>query len=71
MTGTSLASKILAFGIVAFIGVASAVLLWDGLAAEVGKGAGPSWRTRARLVVGGVGFAIALWVALGILTRAR
>jgi len=67
-------SVILAVGVLAFVGVASAVLLWEGLA-EAGHGhanvRGDRSRARARLVVGAIGFALALWVAIGLLSHAR
>lgn len=71
----SLASSILALGIVAFVAIASAMLMWNGLAAEFAKGrAGARARllhgARARLLIGVLGFALALWLALGLLTRA-
>lgn len=69
------ASWVLGLGILAFLGIASAMLLWDGLAAEMGRSRAISgrqlWRTRAELVIGAAGFAAALWVALGIFTHAH
>ncbi len=68
------ASRILAVAIVAFVAVASGLLMWDGLAAEFTRErAEPRevWKTRARLAVGVVGFALAVWVGLGMLTHAR
>lgn len=65
----------LTIGILAFVAVASGVLLWEGLAARAAHGQPGTGRdlrwTRARLAVGAIGVAILLWVALGILTRAR
>ncbi len=56
------------------MGVASALLLWDGLAAELGRGHASGrevWRTRAEIMIGVLGFAAALWVALGMITHAH
>jgi hypothetical protein len=68
----SLASRILAGGIVAFVGLVSGVLVWSGLAASPDELADACSlrRARARLVVGVIGFGLALWAALGMLTRA-
>jgi hypothetical protein len=69
----SVASIVLAVGILAFMAIASAFLIWDGLAHEFARGAGTrvaGWRSRARLAVGVIGFALALWIGLGLLTRA-
>jgi hypothetical protein len=67
-------SLILAVGLLAFVFVASGVLLWEGLA-EAGHGHAAVHRglrhARARLVVGAIGFALALWIAIGLLSRAR
>ena len=66
--------RILALAIVAFVAVASGLLIWDGLAAEfASERAKPRevWKTRARLAVGIVGFGVAVWVGLGMLTHAR
>ncbi len=68
----SLASLILAVGILAFMAIASAFLIWDGLAHEFARGDGgrsPGWRSRARLTVGVLGFAVAVWLALGLFTH--
>jgi hypothetical protein len=47
------------------------VLLWEGLA-EVRHGhAAVREHARARLLVGAFGFALVLWLAIGLLTRAR
>jgi hypothetical protein len=70
----SLASLVLAIGILAFMAIASAFLIWDGLAQELARGdarRGPGWRSRARLAVGVLGFSVAAWLALGLLTRAH
>lgn len=70
----SFVTRLLALALVVFVGVASAILLWDGLAgvAPGGGAAAPrSWRTRARVVIGVIGFALAFWIVLGMLTRAR
>jgi hypothetical protein len=61
-------------GIVAFLAIASGVLVWDGLAAaSAGRVAAPSERrlARLRLAVGVAGFGVALWLALGLLTHAH
>ena len=64
-------SVILAIGLLAFVGLASAVLLWDGLS-EVRDGhAAVHEHARARLVVGAIGFALALWLAIGFLSHAH
>jgi hypothetical protein len=70
---SSLTSIVLVGGVIVFIAIASATLIWDGLATEFTSGAvrrRASWRSRARLAVGVLGFALALWVGLGLLTRA-
>lgn len=69
----SFVTRLLALALVLFVGIASAVLLWDGLSAMTpgGAAAHASWRTRARIVVGVIGFAIALWIVLGVLTHAH
>ena len=69
-------SVIIAIGILAFVGLASGVLLWDGLAGTfaVRRHAGPAnqlERARAELVVGALGLGIVVWIALGMLTRAH
>lgn len=64
-------SIILAAGILAFVGVASAVLLWEGLSDVRHGQAAVREHARARLVVGAIGFSLALWLAIGLLTRAR
>jgi hypothetical protein len=67
-------SRILVAAVLAFVGIASGVLLWEGLA--VGATHGPAvagrerWRARARIAVGVTGLAIVLWIAFGLLTRA-
>lgn len=69
MTGLALA---LFVGIVAFLGIASGLLAWDGFAAA-GRVAAPAQRRRARLRlgVGIAGLAVALWLALGLLGHAH
>ncbi len=68
-------SRILVTAILAFVGIASGVLLWEGLAVGVTHGhAEPGrepWRARTRIVVGVTGLAIVLWIAFGLLTRVR
>lgn len=67
-------SRILVAAILAFVGIASGVLLWEGLAIATAHGrAGPDAevrRARARVAVGVLGLAIVLWIALGIITHA-
>jgi hypothetical protein len=64
-------SVILAIGLLAFVGLASAVLLWEGLS-EVRHGhAAVHEHARARLLVGAVGFALVLWLAIGLLSHAH
>ncbi len=71
----SAASSVLAAAIIVFLMVASAILVWDGLGAGLGKDrsatAGERWRARGQVVIGALGVAIALWAGLGILTHAR
>lgn len=72
--GDVLGSSVLGFALLAFVGIASAVLLWDGFAAGAAGGHGvrrDAWRARAEVVVGVIGFAAALWVALGLLSHAH
>jgi hypothetical protein len=68
-------STALMIGILVFVAVASGVLLWEGLAARAAEGHAGTGRdlrrARARLAVGAIGIAIVLWIALGLLTRAR
>jgi hypothetical protein len=67
-------SGILGAAILAFVGIASGVLLWEGLAVATAHGhAGPDRevrRARARMAVGVLGLAIVLWIGLGIITHA-
>ncbi len=67
------ATPVLAVAIVVFLGVVSAVLVFDGLAAGLGGPADGRQRRRARLrfTVGVLGVALALWVGLGMLTHVR
>ncbi len=72
--GADLGSSILGLALLVFIGIASAVLLWDGLAAGVvghHMVRRDAWRARAEVIVGVIGFAAALWVALGLLNHAH
>ncbi len=72
MTG-SLATVILAVGLLAFVGVASSVLLWDGLATGAAADAGGGRlraRSRAEVVAGAIGFALVVWIALGLVKHA-
>jgi len=72
---TSGLSQILLFGLLLFLLVGSGVLVWDGLATGYGHGRaaamGRAEHARARLAAGIVGFAIAAWIALGMLTHAH
>lgn len=72
---TSTMSQVLAVAILVFVAIGSGVLVWDGLAAGVGRHAAGSTseirRARARLAAGVLGLALVLWVALGLLTHAR
>lgn len=73
MAGQWTVSRILAAAVLAFVGIASGVLLWEGLAASAAPGpvaAGERWRSRARIAVGVTGLALVLWIAFGLLTRA-
>lgn len=67
-------SGILAAAILVFVGIASGVLLWDGLAVAGARGHPGAdrevRRAHARVAVGVIGLALVLWIALGILTRA-
>jgi len=54
--------------------IASAFLIWDGLAHEFARRDAErvrGWRSRTRLAVGVLGFSVATWLALGLLTRAH
>jgi len=67
-------SRILVIATLAFLALASSVLVWDGLAMGVGHGRGFAprdlRRVRFRFTVGVVVFAVVLWMAFGLLTRA-
>jgi hypothetical protein len=70
----STATAVLAWAIVAFLGIASALLVWNGLAeefAEEGLRAWPPRRAWARILVGVIGLSLAVWIGLGMLTHAR
>jgi hypothetical protein len=56
-----------------FLLVGSGVLLWDGLATGLGHGRGVAMHDHAkgRLAAGVFGFAIAVWILLGMLSHAR
>ncbi len=74
VVGASLGTSVLGLGLLAFVAIASALLLWDGLAARVAAPPGArheTWRARAEIAVGVIGFAAALWVALGLVTHAH
>lgn len=65
-------SGFLVAGLLAFVGVASSVLLWESLAFGLAHG-GPHRelrRARVRFAVGVVGLAIVIWITSGILTHA-
>jgi hypothetical protein len=67
-------SPVLAVALVVFLGGASAVLVWDGLALGFGAAGGGTVarrRARLRLAAGVLGFALALWAGLGLLTHAH
>lgn len=67
-------SRLLVTALLAFVGVASGALLWEGIAAGAAHGMpgarGVLHAGRARLVVGAIGLAAVLWIASGILTHA-
>ncbi len=67
-------SGFLVAGLLTFVGIASGVLLWEGLELRPvhgPRGSGHELRhARARLAAGAVGLAIVIWIASGILTRA-
>lgn len=66
-------STILVAAILAFVAIASGVLLWEGLAVAAHGHPGTdreARRARARVAVGVIGLAIVLWIGLGILTHA-
>lgn len=58
-----------------FLLVGSGVLLWDGLATRISHGRVAALHDPehavGRLVTGVLGFAIAAWILLGMLTHAR
>lgn len=72
---SSTMSQVLAAALLAFVAIGSGVLVWDGLATGVGGGRAEAARevrrARARLAAGVVGLALAIWIALGLLTHAR
>lgn len=69
-----LVSRVLIIALLVFLGAASSVLVWDGLA--VGLVHGPDlaarvlWRARLRFTTGVIILSAVLWIALGMLTRA-
>lgn len=67
-------SRVLVIAILVFVALASSVLVWEGLATGIGHAhalAGRDlWRVRFRFTVGVIVFAIVLWIAFGIVTRA-
>ncbi|HET8541290.1 MAG TPA: hypothetical protein VFL83_15550 [Anaeromyxobacter sp.] len=64
-------SVVLAVALLGFLGVASGVLLWEGLSGVRHGHAAVRAHARARLVVGAVGFAAVLWLGIGLLSHAR
>jgi len=75
MTPYPTVPPVLAIAIVVFVGVASAILVWDGLATGFGRRAGVVARERhralSRFAFGALGVVVALWLALGMITRVR
>ncbi|HTN53060.1 MAG TPA: hypothetical protein VML50_11700 [Anaeromyxobacter sp.] len=71
----SIASRILAAALVAFVAIASSVLLCEGLARGWSADGHVSPReirgARARALAGALGFALAAWIALGMVTHVR
>lgn len=67
-------SRVLVIATLAFLALASGVLVWEGLATGLGHGralAGRAlWRVRLRFTAGVIIFAIVLWIAFGIVTHA-
>jgi hypothetical protein len=70
---TSELSRFIVLLLLTFLLVGSGVLLWDGLSTAVHHGRAMALHdhARGRLAVGIVGFAIAAWIVLGVLTHAR
>lgn len=64
-------SVVFAIGLLAFVGLTSAVLLWEGLSDVRHGHAAVHEHARARIIVGAIGFALVLWLAIGFLSRAR
>ncbi len=71
---TSGLSQFILFLLFLFLLVGSAILVWDGLATGFGHGRAAALHgadhARGRLAAGIVGFAITVWIALGMLTHA-
>jgi hypothetical protein len=71
---TSGLSQLIVFLLLLFLLVGSGVLVWDGLATGFGHGHAAALHgtdhAKGRLAAGIVGFAIAVWIALGMLTHA-
>lgn len=67
-------SRVLVIATLLFLALASSVLVWEGLATGVVHGRALArralWRVRFRFTVGVIVFAIVLWIAFGMLTRA-
>lgn len=67
-------SRVLLISILVFLAVASSVLVWEGLAMGMGRASAPAgrdlWRVRLRFAVGVIVFALVLWIAFGLVTRA-
>lgn len=64
-------SVVFAMGLLAFVGLASAVLLWEGLSGVRNGHAAVHEHARGRILVGAIGFALVLWLAIGLLSRAH
>lgn len=67
-------SVVLVTALLTFVGIVSGVLVWEGLATGLGRKAAapgtPVWRARVRFAIGVLGFGLALWAALGLLSHA-
>ena len=69
-----LVSRVLVIALLLFLGLASSLLVWDGLAIGLAHGPeldrGELRRARVRFTTGVLVLAAVLWIALGMLTRA-
>ena len=67
-------SGVLILAILGFLAVASSVLMWEGLSTGVGRGTTLARRdlrrVRIRFTIGVIVFALVLWIAFGLVTRA-